>query len=180
MYTTEVQFRWLIIYYTSAWNKRRKSQHELAAGVLHARAYTRSRTLHIVPTFHKRSGKSSLLNRTVRQEFDVQLIRSRVHVQGQFISAILVYQRAVGWVSVSDLHVVVKTIVVVFDLRKHNIRICAVCYVRGRGQTHKPYDAVDRRREINRRRRTTYRSDYNSHWVWRGRNRFRPDANVPQ
>lgn len=67
-------------------------------------------------TFHKCRGKPGLLHRAVGQKFDVQFVRSRVDVQRQFISAILVYQRAVGRVPVSDLHVIVETIVVVFDL----------------------------------------------------------------
>lgn len=71
-------------------------------------------------TFHKRGGKPGLLHGAVRQELDVQLVRGRMHVQRQLVTAILVYQRAVGRVSVPDLHVIVEAIVMVFDLRNNN------------------------------------------------------------
>jgi len=68
-------------------------------------------------TFHKRGGKSGFLDGAVRQEFHVQFIRGRMDVQWQFVAAVLVYQRTVSGMPVSDLNVIVKAIVVVLDLR---------------------------------------------------------------
>jgi len=67
-------------------------------------------------TFHECGGKPGFLDGAVRQELHVQFVRGGMDVQWQFVAAVLVDQRAVGRVSVPDLHVIVEAIVVVFDL----------------------------------------------------------------